>query len=451
MPGDYIARARAASFKGLPPDTPHHKMLLEPIREAGALRPFDHTALVLLELLVDFTRASDWKEGADPVAYPSNGTLARSLGKSQATISRKLRELRQAGVIDIRYGVGNRRTPMRDADGKPVAFGDDQISGISLAPLPAFAAEMAALILEVRRHQEAVKDRYRAGHLALDAIIEAQEAMTSFMAEMGDVGSTGDGPEHETDRKELARIAGEARRIADALFDDCLLVLAPHLPRQEPGEQRRMDRRIISAGEELDRLRTEAISIIDRLFRPVRLLEDSDLMSPLVTDDKHNTTSLTPSESCNALQEGEGRGDTATPPPGSFSPKPLRRSRMAPPRITAGRLMQLSPRLAEYCALYGVDSASLDTRRLILAAETLALEMGLSASAHQAGTAAHGPLQMALMTLVACEKPAEEIRTSRAALLAGMIKRAPDEVRPLPSLFAFMDRRGARQAQGEAV
>ena len=424
--GDYLAQERAERFQALPESVAHPKHLLEPVRSAGVLCPFDHTCLALLEILVDYTRIEDWRAGM-PLCYPSNADLAAKLGCSPATLSRKLAALRASGAIFIRYGAGNSRFPMRDGRGRICGLDGTAPSGINLAPLYEFSLDLAKRVTALRSRQRAIMDKHKLAREHLEAIRAARDAA---------IGAGLDAPVLDS----LHQIAANSQKDGDELFNACIPVLAPHLlPAEEP-EADRQTRRIIALCEKIADGRRQADQIIEEAFRPITSCLEQEMISPLVTDDMDKTTSLIPIENRNAGQgseepEGEEQGDRLDHQPRSLDNRP-RTSRVSP-----SRLLSLSPHLRRYCEDYAVDPDHLDLRQLQHAAYSLASRLGLSDQAWLHGLERHGPLQLALMTLVAVEKPAADIRNSRVALLVGMIKRSPAEIRPLPSLFGFAGRR----------
>jgi replication initiation protein RepC len=88
------------------------------------------SALETLKHLIGYTRPSDYKGDAKPIAWPSNYTLAELAGVTESAIKARLRQLRNLALITMRDAAHGRRRGQRGAAGEIVSA-----YGIDLSPL----------------------------------------------------------------------------------------------------------------------------------------------------------------------------------------------------------------------------------------------------------------------------------------------------------------------------
>lgn len=86
------------------------------------------------------------------------------------------------------------------------------------------------------------------------------------------------------------------------------------------------------------------------------------------------------------------------------------------------------------------SAATLDD--LAIVGRLTAARLGMHQGAWESACRRHGEVVAALAALAAAEKPAGDIRASRAAYLAGLWQKPPEEVNPLASLFGHAKARG---------
>lgn len=416
-PGDYAARAAVGAFAGLPAGISHPLQLLEPLRDLGHRRPFPAGDLVLLERLVAYTGLADWQPGAVPLAWPSNDELAGCLGQHPNAISRSLARLRAAGAIAIHYGPGNRRHPVFGPDRRIVAA-----YGIDLRPLVALAARVRPVVA-------AQAERRRQLRRLVADVATAARACRQHADAAGH-------PDMAADADAHARLTALAEETAALLARAETLQVADHKADDEV--QAANDPAFAALAAQAAAAEAEAAALVAGLIPPV--------LSALNTG-AEGTPTTDPSQqglTCRARQ-GDGKTDGAdleaeTTAPG---PVPERTLRPPPPRLSLPKLAALSPVFADRLHRFRLKTpAEADPEDLELVGRLLASEVGLSVPALQAGLERHGGITVALAALAAAEQPAHQVRRSRGALLAGMLRKAPADLNPLASLYGLAARRG---------
>ncbi|MCF8506731.1 MAG: HTH domain-containing protein [Caulobacter sp.] len=418
--GHFDGAMTAATFSGL--DGAHPKKLLEPFRRLGARLPFPREALATLELLFDYSRPEQWREGARPLVYPGNAELAGCLGVSERTVRNHLRALQAAGLIHVERGPGNRRTPVRDGKGEIV-----EAYGIDLSPMKSAAGDYARQAAGLQARRQRLRARLRAVSVAVQEIRTAFDALDIVSSER---------PEESG----LARAAAEARRA---------LVRAE----AESREARRLMERDPCHGDAQDETETRLVAIetgLTRLAGEINLLsfeqlkspEDEPVSGPAETGVREKSTTMT-SLSYSARQKNVVDGDSASRPPvlpglDAVSRPPGPAARGPDPR----HMVALCPPLAEILRdwLLLENPAAAGPGDVVDAARILALHTGLSEWAWRTGCERHGREAAALAVVVAVLKPAHEIRIGRAAFLAGMLLREPSRLNVLASWHALRKR-----------
>lgn len=154
LPATALApRARAERFEGLTGRTPGQ--CLAAFKRASAPLGLSATARDLVDQLMAFSQPQDWREGARPIVWPSNETLAHALALSERSVRRLLAQLIAAGIVVAVDSPQGRRWGRRDAQGRiREAFGFD------LSPLAQRFEEFLA-IAEASRAERARQALWR--------------------------------------------------------------------------------------------------------------------------------------------------------------------------------------------------------------------------------------------------------------------------------------------------
>ncbi len=444
--GDYRAAESASRFRGLPPGVTHPKQLLEPLRAAGRHLPFRRCALDTLAYLVDRSNPQDWKAGGRPVVFPGNARICQATGVTVATVNRDLRELRRAAAIKMEYGPGNRRQPVRDSRGEIV-----ELYGIDLSPL----VELYARMVEVVRHQTE-----RAN--AIRSIVNAIRNRIDLTRQHEDAAVCA-GAGTDAQRRQLSAWTAHAEALGR---EAKTLQRRDHLLQEE--EQSAQLARFADIDIEARLVESQARALADAL-----LCKDSEEKSicPRLPVDSHNTTS--PSHSQESVLYGLAGGEAAEPVDKSPVRRPDTGDRTAPedallfpfvpmeptrrpaePRWSGALLARISPSFVGAIRTYRprrADPSEADAADLVTVGRILGIGFGLSDVAWSRAVERHGEIRSALCALVVAERPLHEIRTSRAALLAGMFLKRPEDLNPLASLFGLAGRRAAASAQSGAA
>lgn len=437
--GDYRAAAAAASFGGLPASLSHPKQLLEPLRAAGRHLPFPRCALDTLAFLLDHTKLEDWRPGGRPVVWPGNARIAQATGLSIATVNRHLAWLRAASALKLELGPGNRRQPVRDSTGRIV-----ELYGLDLSPL----ADLHRRMVEVARHQA---ERGR----AMRSIVAGIRCRADLARQHEDAASAaGAGP----DEPECVELSANARH-ADALIAEARMILRRDARVDEEGQSEHLGR-LAAIDTEIRMVETRSRALAEAI---VSKALDEKTICAHPSNETHNTTSLdhpqdgilygyagdVPSRSVDNSRWEKGDGnDGASPDLFPFVPE-SQKPAMPPPRWNGRLLASVSPTFASVFAQYrtgksGPESADLDDLRIV--GRIAALRLGLSDVSWSRAVDRHGEVRAALCALVAGDRPAHEIRTSRAQMLAGMYLKRAEDLNPLASLFGMAGRRSAEPA-----
>lgn len=86
------------------------------------------------------TRPEDWADGATPVAWPSNQTLADEAGKTVGALKARIRKFRELGLVRMHDSANGKRRGERDSANRII-----EAYGFDLSPLRARYAELIAL------------------------------------------------------------------------------------------------------------------------------------------------------------------------------------------------------------------------------------------------------------------------------------------------------------------
>jgi replication initiation protein RepC len=132
------AKAQADRFHGLPEGLSLGQMLGVFKRAAASLG----LAAVrdLVDQLMAFSQAQDWRNGCRPIVWPSNALLADRLGISVRHVRRLLGRLIESGIIVPVDSPEGRRWGRRDSSGRIV-----EAYGFDLSPLADRYEELAAV------------------------------------------------------------------------------------------------------------------------------------------------------------------------------------------------------------------------------------------------------------------------------------------------------------------
>lgn len=125
--------------------------------------------MLLLDILVAFTRPQDWEEGARPLAWPSNAYLLDQTGLSLSALKRRSRRLCALGLITYKDSPNGKRYGHRDSQGHIV-----EAYGFDLSPLSARVDEFEAL------HGQLVRERAERDNLRR-TITVARRSIRAFV------------------------------------------------------------------------------------------------------------------------------------------------------------------------------------------------------------------------------------------------------------------------------
>jgi replication initiation protein RepC len=128
-------------------------LALRRVAPAISLKPGD---LLLLDILVVFTKSCDWEHGGRPIVWPSNELLVENTGFSLSAIKRHLRQLAELGLITFKDSSNGKRWGYRDENGRIV-----EAYGFDLSPLAARAEEFEKLYLSIREKRDLIKRQKR--------------------------------------------------------------------------------------------------------------------------------------------------------------------------------------------------------------------------------------------------------------------------------------------------
>ncbi|MFC3127357.1 plasmid replication protein RepC [Pseudoroseomonas globiformis] len=150
-PNHLIAARLAEQAQGLPPGVRHPVQLLAALRRAA---PFlgQRGLLPLMEALFRWTQPQDWEPDATPLVWPSNDTLAATLGCSERHVSRLIAAAVEARLIAVRDATDRRRRGLR-RDGRI-----QWATGLDLRPM----AALYTRFLDIAEAGETARRRMRA-------------------------------------------------------------------------------------------------------------------------------------------------------------------------------------------------------------------------------------------------------------------------------------------------
>lgn len=137
------------------------------------------SALETLKHLIGYTRPTDYKGDARPIAWPSNHTLAELAGVTESAIKARLRQLRNLALITMRDSAHGRRRGQRGEGGEIVSA-----YGIDLSPLRARFDELKA-VAEAHSAFARLEKRGR------QEIARVRRTVSQALAQAADMGLTG--------------------------------------------------------------------------------------------------------------------------------------------------------------------------------------------------------------------------------------------------------------------
>ena len=391
--GHYAGHDRAAAYAGLPDGFSHPGQLLEDAERCGPDLPFPAECLPLARVLLSYTAAADWCGGDDgrgggrrPLVWPGNAALAGCLGRSVRSVQRQLDALEGAGAI------------WRDQDGLGRRI-------IDLSPLAALAPVIRRLAREADARRRRLAGLARAMTRAWSEVVMACSAVED---------ASGEAPHS------LRMLRDRARAL------------------RAQGRGWRDEEMARGLTEQLAGLAAEAVRQAKDILAfssPTSSLEDAG--------DTHTTTRPSPSSnppifSHTPVAREPARQEDVVPPAEGYLDTPPPADLAELRRLLFGALPRFRRILIEHL---GHDPARAGRRELLDAAEVLRQELGMAREPWAAAIARHGWESVVAATVTVAAKPAEEIRIGPAAVLRGMLRKPPAELRPWPSLHRLRERR----------
>lgn len=434
-PGYFTAAEQAENFRGLPETFSHPKQILEPLRRCGARLPFPREALDTLTLLLDFSDPEDWLPGGLPLVFPGNAELAGCLGITERSVRNHLRHLQSAGAIHIRRGPGNRRTPVRDGSGRIA-----QAYGIDLSPVAALAAVMAEEAAAMKKRRAGLKEFIRSIQASVEALRSDCGAVAACAEEISDPDFADQAAALTAWLEEAECLAGEARRIWS------------HDPISSREEQEESTARLREIRTYLLDLESKGdaltASLLVSLEKNVSGQAEMNFRLDSTIDSNGSKNQYSASQESVVEDGGNGfKPVTETSEPLFKPPEPSVQTGKAAAEVKGSvrlaHIFEVYPDFTDLLKAYLLvdDPNTASERDIADAARVLALQMGVSDWCWRTGCARHGRLKSALAVIVSAAKPDHEIRKSRAALAAGMLLRASDELNILKSFHALRKRR----------
>lgn len=137
------------------------------------------SALETLKHLIGYTRPTDYKGSARPIAWPSNHTLAELAGVTEGAIKARLRQLRKLALVTMRDSAHGRRRGQRGDQGQIVSA-----YGIDLSPL-------RARFEEIKAAAEAHTAFSRLDKLGRQEIGRIRRIVSQALAQAADLGLVG--------------------------------------------------------------------------------------------------------------------------------------------------------------------------------------------------------------------------------------------------------------------
>lgn len=418
--GHFDAAVAVATWKGLPERICHPKQLLEPFRRCGNYLPFSREALSTLELLFDYSSPSDWTSGCSPLVFPGNAELAGCLGVSERTVRNHLSALEKAGFISIERGPGNRRTPVRAADGSIVSA-----YGINLAPVVEKHKEFQDLAQELKAQRNRLKSQRRSIGAALQDIRTAVDALDVLLWEH---------PDNIALQKTL-ETAHHALLQSEQLFDQ-FLCLYNRFSSASVNEQARIEQDILN----LERNMIDSAGYVHMLTWSCMCSVYEVDSGQQETGFHHISTKENKTKISLAKKVVGSTGSSSDPLLPGFievAAKPLTSLRKSQTDLLKSFCKPLSAVIVSQF-LESPENAKPD--QWFHAARILAHQLGVSEWTWKTGCQQHGSLQVTFAVAVAAMKPQEYIYKSRPAFLAGMLLRPSGQLNALASFHALRKR-----------
>ncbi|NKD86312.1 HTH domain-containing protein [Haematospirillum jordaniae] len=416
--GHFDAAAAVATFKGIPEGINHPKQLLEPFRRCGNHLPFPREALSTLELLFDYSSPKDWTSACSPLVFPGNAELAGCLGVSERTIRNHLSALEKAGFISIERGPGNRRTPVRAADGSIVSA-----YGINLAPVIEKHTEFQSVAQELKAQRNSLKSQRRSIGAALQDIRTAVDALDVLLWEHSD----------DTSLQKALDVAKPILLQSEQIFNQ-FLRLYNSFSSATAEEQIRFEQDILN----LEKKITDYAGHVHMLtWSCMHNLYEFD-SGHQETNFHHISTKENKTKNSSA-KKVVSLTDLSSEPllPYLTEVKPLTSLQRSQTDLLKNFCTPLSAVITSQF-LESPEEAKPDD--WFQAARILAHQLGVSEWAWKTGCQQHGPLQVTFAVAVAAIKPQEYIYKSRQAFLAGMLLRPSGQLNALASFHALRKR-----------
>jgi replication initiation protein RepC len=388
-------------FLGLPAEFQHPKQLLEPLRHCGKALPFNRRALSLLEILFDYSNPQSWKKGARPIIFPSNLELANALGYTVRTVQLHLQALVGAGAIYIHRGVGNRRTPVRNAQGQIIAC-----YGIDLSPMTVLALRFReqADLLKQRRHA-LLKERR-----PLMALIE--KIRVAYNAELEELDS--------------ANGIKEGGQVFYPLWQEAedINMMAQKQALQFPKVPEEAQEKILAWFKQSLDLLESKFTGLKKVMLNVRPEDRKELLLEKISreHEKFHIDNLK-ENTLNKISINQSDVE-------KFSkdfPKYINLLKEAYPGF--------KDIIKSYTDVGSIER--LDYQNFIKISQHLALQTGISEKIWQEGCGQHGKFKACLAAILTTIKPDYLVNKSRAGFLTGLLRKPPQELNPIASLYSL--------------
>jgi replication initiation protein RepC len=370
------ARDRADAFAGAPRGSAKPLTYLAAFQEAEPYLGLPAHAFKLISWLVKQTMPCDWEEGSRPIAWPSARRQQEFLGLSDHRVKVLNRVLYEAGIFVIRDNEQGKRYGRRGADGRII-----EAYGFDLSPLATRHAEFIRIAAEARGERERMKALRKRVTIARRTIRQTGEMLAEGPR-------SADWPRLEAETADLVAAAREAPR----------------------------SKELALAVEVLERRQAEAEEWLKEASKRVETTPVGVEMDPHITS---TNLPIDPTDTVIAA-EGSNRIE-AGPSELKLAPLPYA-SQVVPEkdlRLSAGQLLELAPRLAQYVR----PERAAWPEVVDAAGGALRTELGISPSLWREACGVMGREAAALALAIVSTKSERHFTRSAGGYFAGMVRK----------------------------
>lgn len=371
------ARDRADAFAGAPRGSAKPLTYLAAFQEAEPYLGLPAHAFKLVSWLVKQTMAGDWEEGSRPIAWPSARRQGEFLCLSAPRVKALNRALYEAGIFVIRDNEQGKRYGRRGADGRII-----EAYGFDLSPLASRHAEFIRIAAEAKSERGRMTALRKRVTIARRAIRQAGE----MLAELGPLPA--DWPRLEAETADLVAAARQA------LYSEELAL----------------------AAKALERRQAEAEQWLKEASSPVETNPEGFENEPHTTS---TNLSIDPTDTVIAAEERSRVEASPSEPKPAPLPQP---SQVVPEqtfRLSAGQLLDLAPRLAQYVRPERATWPEI----VDVAGGALRTELGVSSSLWVEACRAMGREAATLALAIVSTKSDRHFTRSAGGYFAGMVRR----------------------------